>query len=220
VRYLVYALLVLAALGVDRPVEAQVRSAGPYGGQTSTDYVIQPGDVLQVRVWPDTSLSGEFPIEETGYAYLPVVGRIEAGGQNLADIRASLRTAYAREMTMPVVTVTPIFRVSVLGAVRAPGLYRVDPTMTLFDAISMAGGFLENADPGRLRILRDGRVIEVNAQAALETGGPIGGVDLHSGDRVVVPEERWTFLTWDNVWRMVQVAISVVTLAEVLGSNQ
>ncbi len=41
-------------------------------------------------------------------------------------------------------------------------------------------------------------------------------VGLQSGDRIVVPQERFRFLTWDNVWRAVEVTLGVITLVNVI----
>src|SRR5690606_6114239 len=104
------------------------------------DVVVRPGDVLRISVWPETSLGGDFPVESNGYVYLPILGEVPAGNVSLSTLRAQLREGYSSNMKNPVVTVTPLFRVSVLGAVARPALYNVDPTHTLFDVISLAGG--------------------------------------------------------------------------------
>jgi len=154
----------------------------------STTSVLLVGDILRIKVWPDSSLGGEFPVEETGLVYLPVIGEYRAAGRPISEIRQELRTGYSRELKLPVVNVTPLFRVSVLGAVQKPGLYYADATSTWFDLISDAGGFTSTANRNDLRILRDGQSLRVNAaQAELESGGPLN-VPVQSGDRILIPE--------------------------------
>ncbi len=57
---------------------------------TSSGYIVRAGDVLQIRVWPDSSLGGAYPVEETGVVYLPLVGAVSAGGRPIVDLREML----------------------------------------------------------------------------------------------------------------------------------
>ncbi|MEJ2504499.1 MAG: polysaccharide biosynthesis/export family protein [Gemmatimonadota bacterium] len=159
-------LAVATLLGPVGPAAAQ---AGPTTDPVN-DLVIRTGDVLNITVWPDRELGGEFPVEETGYVHLPIIGSVQAEGMQLSRLREQLREGYSSTLRNPVVTITPLFRVSVLGEVRAPSLYTISPTNTLFDVISMAGGFTPEANQGKIRVVRQGRVVEFDAGRALETG--------------------------------------------------
>ncbi|HKJ93966.1 MAG TPA: polysaccharide biosynthesis/export family protein, partial [Longimicrobiales bacterium] len=168
-------------------------------------FIVRPGDLLRIRVWPDSLLSGRFPIEETGYVYLPVLGAIRAGGVRLSELRATLRRMYGEALKAPAVEVTPIFKVSVLGGVVRPGLYQVDPTQTLFDAISLAGGFAPGAKQNHVRLIRGDSIIEVNAKKALrESASPLA-LSLQSGDRIVVPPGMQ--------WRAIDIFYGIQSLA-------
>lgn len=177
------------------------------------DYVIRSGDLLNVRIWPDAQLGGEFPVEESGKTYLPMIGEVQAAGRTLDELRAELRRLYGEALKSPVVSVTPLFRVSLFGAVAGPGLYRIDPTQSLLDVVSLAGGFRPDAKSDRVRIVRDGQVIEVNAHRSLSTGVELTGLALQSGDRIVVPA-RSRILTFQNFFYVLQSAIMVATLVE------
>lgn len=148
---------------------------------------LRPGDMLRISVWPDDSLSGEFVVEETGLVYLPFLGSVQVTGVSIASLRQRLRQGYGELMKEPVVTITPVFRVSVLGAVRTPGNYPVTPANTLFEVIGSAGGFAGNADAEAVRIVRSDEVIRIDVQRALEEGANVAAMELRPGDRVVVP---------------------------------
>lgn len=179
-------------------------------------YVIRRGDVLRIWVWPDTALGGRFPVEESGLVYLPVIGEVHAAGMTIDALRAQLRQGYLQAIRTPIVSVTPLFRVSVLGAVERPGLYEIDPTLSLFDVISLAGGLRREAKANELRVIRDGgRVFEVNAKQALESGEALLALSLRSGDRIVVPE-RNRFLSAQNVFFVLQAAVVAVSLVNLL----
>ena len=72
----------------------------------SNDYVVRPGDVLSIMVWPDETLSGDFPVEESGTVYVPVLGAVEVGGLPLRELRRIFREGYGMAMRSPVVTIT------------------------------------------------------------------------------------------------------------------
>lgn len=175
------AFLAAALLGVPAGVAAQEAPL------QRNDFSLRPGDMLRINVWPDDSLSGEFVVEETGLVYLPFLGSIRATGVSITDLRQRLRQGYAELMREPVVTITPVFRVSVLGAVRNPGNYPVTPANSLFEVIGSAGGFVGNANAEAVRIVRPNEVIRVDIQRALEEGANLAAMELRPGDRVLVP---------------------------------
>ncbi len=180
------------------------------GGVNQDVYTVRAGDLLRIRVWPDSTMGGEFPVEETGLVYLPVLGELQVAGTPLDVLRGQLRERYGEVMRGPIVTVTPLFRVSVLGEIGSPGLYQVEPTETLFDLISRAGGLSEFANAGELRVVRDGQIVLINAQSAIETGSAELALSLRSGDRVVVPRRRTLSLT--SFWMALQSALLLITL--------
>lgn len=176
----------LLLLAVAAPLSAQAPRSRVEQPETEA-YIVRAGDVLRIRVWPDSTLGGQFPVEETGSVHLPLLGALEVGGMALGNLRTLLRAQYGSALKAPAVEVTPLFRVSVLGAVQRPGLYEADPTQTFFDVISLAGGFAANAKENSVRLVRGSEVIELNAGDALESGGGEFGLTLQSGDRIIVP---------------------------------
>jgi polysaccharide biosynthesis/export protein len=159
--------------------------AAPQAPAAGSAY-LRAGDILHLRVWPDTAMGGEFPVEESGLVYLPFLGAVSVLDRRIEDLRADLRLRYAEVLQNPVVTVVPRFRVSVLGEVMRPGLYYADPSYTLLDLVSLAGGFTAMGDQRSVRLVRQDGVIPLDVLRTLEHGGD-SGVGLQSGDRVVVP---------------------------------
>ncbi len=182
-------IVLMAALFVVSANHAVAQSSSAPEPGLSAEPALRPGDMLQISVWPDNSLSGEFAVEETGYVYLPFLGSVQVAGMSLDRLRAQLREGYSEVMKEPVVTVTPVFRVGVLGAVQRPGVQVVNPTHSLLDVITMSGGFASTADAERVRIVRASRVIEIDAQRALEEGADLAELTLQSGDKIVVPQK-------------------------------
>lgn len=185
-------LILLFAFGSSVPAQTNGDDGGTTSSRVRDEVTLRPGDALQVGVWPDEELSGEFVVEETGRVYLPFLGPVQAAGISIDQLRTQLRDGYGEVMKNPVVTVTPLYRVGVHGAVRGPGVYSISPSHTLLDVIGMAGGFQERAKAEKVRIIRQRqqRVIELNAQRALETGLGLEALQLQSGDQVVVPLKK------------------------------
>ena len=163
-------------------------------------------------MWPqnELGLSGEYVVEEDGSVHLPLIGAVEVAGLTLGEVRALLREAYSRTIKEPVVQITPVFPVSVLGAVVRPSLYRITPTESLFDVISLAGGFAPGAEQDEVRIIRDGLVIELDATETLERGIDLG---LRSGDRIFVSRDRWAFGMRDILFVLQSIGL-IITLTD------
>jgi polysaccharide export outer membrane protein len=178
-------------------------------GSAPPSDLLRVGDLLRIRVWPDSVLGGQFTIEETGLIYLPVIGEYRAAGRSVASVRQDLRQLYGKEVKSPVVTVSPAFRVSVLGAVQRPGLYFADPTQTWYDLISEAGGFTDRAVRDHVRILRDARWIDLNALPTSLTDLNSLNVAVQSGDRIVVSEK--SAVNWLAMLSVLQTVAIIAT---------
>jgi protein involved in polysaccharide export with SLBB domain len=99
----------------------------------------------------------------------------------------------------------------VLGEIRAPALYPVDPGISLIQLVTIAGGPTPNANLRRTRVVREGRVFEVDLQSAL-VGSAAGRVVLYSNDVVVIPKRTgFTRETFSFVLGLTTTALSIAT---------
>ncbi len=173
-------------------------------------FTVRSGDVLRIKVWPDETLSGEYPVGVSGNVYLPIVGEFHAAGLGLAQLQDRIRGLYGESMKNPVISVTPLFPVSVFGGVRSPGVFATDPTQTLVDVIARAGGFTDRAKPDDIRIIRRGVVLPFNARAMLN-GGDDSSIVLQSGDRIYVPQRSG--ISFSNFAMAAQLLLTAAVLA-------
>ena len=118
---------------------------------------LRPGDSLRVRVWREPDLSGVFMVDEHGDLTFPRLGRRSVVNVPIDSIRARVQREYAEFVRDASVEITPLYRVRVNGAVRNPGLFTVDPTMSVGDAIGLAGGVSAEGRNGKVDLVRDGR---------------------------------------------------------------
>jgi protein involved in polysaccharide export with SLBB domain len=166
----------------------------PTSAQSSAGsaYRVRAGDILRIKIWRETEpepIAADIPVEETGLAVLPVIGSVQVAGKSVEELRLALRESYSKPFTTPVVTITPIFPVSVLGAVVTPGAVEASPGMTLYDVISEAGGFLPNAKRDKVELLRGGQTQVLDTDTS-EGILQISALQVQSGDRVHVDRKR------------------------------
>jgi polysaccharide export outer membrane protein len=158
-------------------------SARPVGG-------LRQGDLLRVTVYHEKDLSGEFLIDNRGNVQMPGIGIIKVAGLDPTQARDRLIAAFKQSgFSQPELAVQAVVRVLVLGEVRNPALYPVEPGTTLLQAVTISGGPGPRADLRRVTVVRDGKPFTIDFAAALG-GGASGRVILYSGDYVVVPRKR------------------------------
>ena len=142
----VFSIVALLSLAVQAPAPASAPDPAP----KNANYVVGPQDILTVTVFNEPQLSGRFRVENDGQFNYPFLGRIQAGGINVAEIaaavRAKLADGYLRD---PQVTVdVEQFRsqnVFVMGEVRSPGRYTLTGTTTLVEVLAQAGSLAPTA---------------------------------------------------------------------------
>lgn len=193
----------LTACGGNPPVATVVRPAD----STAAPLAIRPGDVVKIQVWGHEELSGDFPVDENYNLLFPLVGEIDVRELNVTQLRERLRTELGRLFTQPFVTVIPLFRVAVLGEVVSPGLYSVDPTMTVFDLLARAGGPLPSARQNRMQLVRAGEQIRVSLDPAAIARATLRELGVRSGDQLLVPRKAITRDEWSIVLQLLNTAL-------------
>jgi polysaccharide export outer membrane protein len=163
---------------------------------TAADYRLTPGDKLRVEVYKDAQLSQSLQVRPDGKITLPLVGDIVATDLTPIELRDRISASLKEYVTNPVVTVIVVEAspalVYVMGEVAQPGSIPMRGSMTVLQALAMAGGFREFANPKDIRILRKGggvlktvETIRFNYNDAIK--GNLAPVFLQPGDMVVVP---------------------------------
>ena len=147
---------------------------------------LAPGDAIQLAFSREPDLGGDFPVDENGSVVLPLLGVRTVRERSPAQLKRSLLADYAQQIRNQDVRITMLRRVRILGAVKNPGLYRVDPTMTVVDAVALAGGATDQGKVKQVQVFRDGHEVgshlDLNARLLPQ---------LHSGDQIGVPQRSW-----------------------------
>jgi polysaccharide export outer membrane protein len=162
----------------------------------ATDYVIGPGDVLQITVWKNDTLSRTLPVRPDGKISMPLLHDVQAAGLTAMQLRDKIATALGEFMPNPEVAVSVSdvrsMRVSILGEVTKPGVLELRGQTTILEAIAMAGGFKDFASPSKITVIRVDEAgktkrIRFNYNKAVGNGSDEENLVLRSGDVVVVP---------------------------------
>ena len=156
------------------------------------DYVLGPGDSLEIDLWGGVSQRLFRVVDREGRVSLPEAGPLLVSGRNLGDVQSAvqqvLRTEY-RDVSADVsLSRLRTVRVYVVGDVAAPGAYDISSLSTPLNALFAAGGVTAR---GSLRALKHYRgkqlVEEVDAYDLLLHGVRSGMGRLENGDTLLVP---------------------------------
>jgi polysaccharide export outer membrane protein len=134
------------------PDQTKVPTPSPAPVDAPADYALGGNDTLQVDV-PD--LADEFTPDKTfridggGDLGLPVIGHVQAAGLTVAQLEEAIKIKLKRILKDPDVVVTVVTfgsqPVSVLGSVLNPQIVQIGGRKNLFEVLSMAGGFADDA---------------------------------------------------------------------------
>ena len=191
------AILVLAALIAAPAPPAAAQAQAPARGpeQVEGDYVIGPGDVLQIFVWKEPDLTRDVTVRVDGKITVPLLGDLTAAGRTPQQLGADLGKALGRFLSSPQVTLgvsqANSSRFYVMGQVNAPGVCPLAGRVSVLQGLALAGGLREFAKADGIQIIRVSQgtqtFVPVNYKK-LEDGRDISqNILLRPGDTILVP---------------------------------
>ena len=161
-------------------------------------YRIQVGDTLDVRLLLNPELNEEVTVRPDGHISTTAAEDAVAYGRTPAELAATLRGIYGKELQNPRVSVevksfAPT-RIYVAGEVNTPGEFiTVGPTLTLSQAIARAGGTKLSSDDGSVFVIRRGpgdkpEFFSTKWRAVRQGKDPDADIRLAPYDVVYVPK--------------------------------
>ncbi|MFM0300657.1 polysaccharide biosynthesis/export family protein [Paraburkholderia sediminicola] len=158
----------------------------------SRPYTLGPGDVLQITVWDHPEIAAAagaqpqsssrpsdpalgFVLDQSGNLQFPYVGTIHVAGLRTEQAKELLSNELGKTLRSPQVTLRVASyrsqQIYVDGEVHSPGVQPInDIQMSVYEAISRAGGFSANADQSRVTLVRNGHTYVINLTAMLTRG--------------------------------------------------
>ena len=151
--------------------------------------VLGPTDVIEIRVFREDDLSGEYEVEANGTVNFPLVGSVPMAGLSPTDASAELtrllEDGFLRDANVTIRVLEYNSRqVHVLGEVKQPGSFPYSDGMTIVQAITLAGGLADTGAPNRTTVTR----MDADEQLVLQV--PFGDISQGRAPNVpLLPED-------------------------------
>jgi len=162
-----------------------------------TDYLIGPGDLLDIKILEANELNTEARVNTKNIITFPLLGEVEVGGLTSQEVEKKLKVLLTEKYMQDPHVVVSIKeyrsqRVAVLGSVKKPGSYEILGRGNLLDALAMAEGLSEIASSvvyvSRIDIKGNENSVAINLNELLKQGKSGLNIPIHMGDVIYVPE--------------------------------
>lgn len=186
---------------------------------THPNYILGPDDGVSINVVDlaelDAKTLGVIRVDHQGNISLPLAGRVKAAGRTVEGLEKEISARLSGIMNNPEVSVSVAeYRshpVSVLGAVKNPGVYQVTGPKTLYEILSTAGGLSPDAG-NEVKITREVssgllplpkattdesgkfQIAELNVRALMEAKRPEDNIAVLSNDVITVPKAEMVYI--------------------------
>ena len=168
-------------------------------GGSESQYVIRPGDEIEILVWEQPSFNTLTTVSRLGTIAIPLVGEIMVAGLTQEELDRDLKRKlgeFIREEINLTISIrnTDAFIVSVLGMVAKPDNYPVMDQISIFRILSTAGGTTEDANLKKVKLYRQSGpedYVTLDLLEYLESGQMNSTALLvQPGDIIYVPKEE------------------------------
>ena len=179
-----------------------VSTSDLYTYTPTAEYRIGAGDLLEVKVFQAPELSGETRVDNNGNISLPLLGNIYVKGLTKYQLEQQVQSLLSRNLLQnPQVTVFikefTAQRVTVEGSVIKPGVFPIQGSMTLLQALALAGGPADLANQKQLTLFRrlpNNQVKTYTMDLTAIRKAQVPDPYLQNDDRIVVSRSETRFL--------------------------
>ena len=186
------------AAGPSAPATQAVVTPAPPAPGLTPDYIIGPGDIIQVFVWRNPELTTTVPVRPDGKVSTPLNEDMVAVGKTpslLARDVEKVLSQYVRSPQVNIIVTQPIStfsQVKIIGQVARPQALAFREGMTVLDAVLAVGGLAPFAAGNRAKVIRNEsgapHEIKVKLDNVINKGELATNILLKPGDVLVVPE--------------------------------
>jgi polysaccharide export outer membrane protein len=172
--------------------------APPAAASPDYNYVIGPGDAINIVVWRNPELSASVPVRPDGRITTPLVEDLPAMGKNPSALARDIEVALGKFIRDPVVTVIVTGfvgpyseQIRVIGEASEPKVLPYTQKMTVLDVMIAVGGLTDFADGNRASILRTSegnKQYGVRLKDLVKKGDVSANVEMKPGDVLIIPE--------------------------------
>jgi polysaccharide biosynthesis/export protein len=166
-----------------------------FASGAADEYILKPGDVIDVNVVEHIEFSGRHKIRPDGRINYPVIGELDVASLSCAQLVKIMQGKLAPYVNNPVVSVSIeayyANKIFIIGDVSRAGEFEIYEPIELIKAVAMCGG-LKSSNPKKAKIIRgDGTVITVDMRELLSGRMSKRETEkylLYPGDTMYVPE--------------------------------
>ncbi len=162
------------------------------------NYIVGPGDNLNINVWRNPELSSSVPVRPDGKVSTPLVDELVAQGKTPTQIARDVETALAKFVRDPVVTVIVTNfvgpyseQIRVVGEAAKPQFLPYKQKMTVMDVMIAVGGLTDFADGNKATIIRasdSNKRYNVRLRDLVKRGDISANVEMLPGDILIIPQ--------------------------------
>ena len=191
-----------AAAPVAAPAVEEAPRLPPSAPGVGADYLIGPGDTLEVFVWRNPEFSTRVPVRPDGKISTPLVEDMPAIGKSPTQLARDIEAVlgeFVRSPRVNVIVTTAISansQVRVVGQAVSPRALPYRDGMTVLDVVIEVGGLGEFAAGNRAKLVRrkpggGTQEIKVKLKDLLDKGDMRQNIPVQPGDILIVPESRF-----------------------------
>jgi len=166
---------------------------------TKNNYKIAPSDLIEITVFREDELNRAIRVNQDGEISFPFVGTVRVGGKSIIEAEKTIASGLSEYLKQPQVTIFvkeySARQIYVLGEVKSPGAFPLptEASLTVLEAISLAGGFTPVAAQDRTRVIRTGddgkpQNFTISVSAITKSGQKDKDLPLSPSDVVFVPQ--------------------------------
>jgi polysaccharide export outer membrane protein len=132
--------------------------SGACFAQTAQDYVLGPGDKVEIKVFGEPDLEVTALLGNSGEVNYPFLGALKLAGLTTFEVEKSIASGLQPDylknpsVYVQVVEYRPFY---IHGEVKSPGAYPYQPAMTVNQAVALAGGLTERASTDKIYIFKE-----------------------------------------------------------------
>jgi polysaccharide export outer membrane protein len=185
--------LVIAGCAAPAYPPAPMTAASP-----DYNWIIGPGDAVNIVVWRNPELSASVPVRPDGKIATPLVEDMPALGKDPTTLARDIEKALAKYIRDPVVTVIVTGfvgpyseQIRVVGEAAKPQVLSYKQKMTMLDVMIAVGGLTDFADGNKATLLRasgGNKQYSVRLKDLIKRGDISANVEMKPGDVLIIPQ--------------------------------
>lgn len=198
-KWLAWCALALSTLALAGCATSHPHTGAMAPGAPAPDYLIGPGDTVNIIVWRNPEVSMAVPVRPDGKITTPLVEDLPASGKSTTELARDIEKALAKFIQQPVVTVivtnfvgTYDEQIRVIGQAAKPQALPYRRDMTLMDVLIAVGGVTEFASGNKAVVIRkvgaSMQKLPVRLDDLIKDGDISANMAMRPGDVLVVPE--------------------------------